>query len=262
MHPDGLANGGHIFQIAAVDAAGNIHEMAQTVFDVFVDQTLPESVVEPTPEENTNTTPPTEETTLAEDAPPAEGSSEVADAGATTDPSTPEVTPSTDENVDVVTSDPPAESIPDTTATSADVDVVDLPADTTSANSDGLEIEVRPETESTPVESNDTGAPEASDPAEPIRDLIYDRQAEQVGFSAAGAENTSGSDNASSTEEAEGTVFGCNLPLGNSNVVGGEYALLGVGLLGLGLRRPAGALRDMLWPDREATVTQDIDESG
>lgn len=49
-------------------------------------------------------------------------------------------------------------------------------------------------------------------------------------------------------EEGGGTVFGCNLPLGNSNMVGGEYALLGVGLLGLGLRRPAGALRDLLWP--------------
>ena|GEM_PF-4643133 len=137
---------------------------------------------------------------------------------------------------------------------------MDPPDDTAPANSDEPQAAVTPETESTPVESTDADdpdAPEGSDTAEPVRDSIFDRKAELVGVDAVGAGNTSGSngEHDSSNEEGGGTVFGCNLPLGNSNVVGGEYALLGVGLLGLGLRRPAGALRDMLWPDREATVT-------
>jgi hypothetical protein len=168
VQPDGLANGVHIFQIMAEDAAGNSHEMAATVFEVFVDPTVPEPVVEPTPVENTDTTPPVEE----------------------------------------------------------DLPVVESP--------------------------DDTGVPEVSEPSEPIRDPLFDRVAEQVGTDAGGAGSTSGSSAentfSSVVEEGDGTVFGCNLPLGNSNVVGGEYALLGVGLLGLGLRRPAGALRDLLWP--------------
>jgi len=168
VQPDGLANGVHIFQIMAEDAAGNSHEMAATVFEVFVDPTVPEPVVEPTPVENTDTTPPVEE----------------------------------------------------------DLPVVESP--------------------------DDTGVPEVSEPSEPIRDPLFDRVAEQVGTDAGGAGSTSGSSAentfSSIVEEGDGTVFGCNLPLGNSNVVGGEYALLGVGLLGLGLRRPAGALRDLLWP--------------
>jgi len=60
VQPDGLMNGVHIFQITAVDAAGNTHEMAQTVFEVFVDPTLSEPVVDPTPEESTTNEPPPE----------------------------------------------------------------------------------------------------------------------------------------------------------------------------------------------------------
>lgn len=60
VQPDGLMNGVHIFQITAVDAAGNTHEMAQTVFEVFVDPMLSEPVVDPTPEESTTNEPPPE----------------------------------------------------------------------------------------------------------------------------------------------------------------------------------------------------------
>jgi len=151
-----------------------------------------------------------------------------------------------------VTSDPPDDQAevpaPDTTEEVGDPtvgDAVDPPDDTAPANSDEPQAAVTPETESTPVESTDADdpdAPEGSDTAEPVRDSIFDRKAELVGVDAVGAGNTSGSngEHDSSNEEGGGTVFGCNLPLGNSNVVGSEYALLGVGLLGLGLRRPAG----------------------
>ena len=274
VQPDGLANGVHIFQITAVDAAGNTHALTQTVFEVFVDPTLPEPVVETTPEENTTPEPPTEDATPSEDAQPVEGSSDEANASATTDPGVPEgSTPDAQENVDDVISDPPAEQIgepaPDTTGETAapeDVEIVEAPADTAPANSVDFGVEVTPETESTPVESTDATDSDIADPTEPIRDLIFDRLAEQVGFESAGAGSSSGSSSGGTSssdfsEEGGGTVLGCNLPLGNSNVVGGEYALLGFGLLGLGLRRPAGALRDMLWPGREATVTPDADES-
>jgi hypothetical protein len=268
VQPDGLENGVHIFQIMAVDAAGNTHEVTQTVFEVFVDPTLTEAVVEPTPVENTTTTTPTEESIPVEEVLPVEGSSEEADVLPATDPATPEESIS-DTEVIVDPVDPPAdqeqavEPVADTTDGATAPAVVD---DTVPATSDEPEAAVMPETESTPIESanaDDAGAAEASGPAEPVRDLIYDREAELVGVDAIGVENSSGSssEHASTIEDAGGTVFGCNLPLGNSNVVGGEYALLGIGLLGLGLRRPAGALRDMLWPDREASDAQDSEES-
>jgi len=75
---------------------------------------------------------------------------------------------------------------------------------------------------------------------------LFDREAEQLALDAAEDELT---EHATTTPEESGPViFGCNVPLGGSDVIGGEYALLGVGLLGLGFRRPMGALRDMLWP--------------
>ncbi|MCH7907098.1 MAG: hypothetical protein IIB26_06685 [Chloroflexi bacterium] len=91
-------------------------------------------------------------------------------------------------------------------------------------------------------------AVEEAGAGEPGMDPVIDREAEQAALDLAGAEEA---DHASSTaEETGGTIFGCNIPLGGSGAIGAEYALLGVGLLGLGFRRPAGALRDLLWPAR------------
>ena len=88
--------------------------------------------------------------------------------------------------------------------------------------------------------------PEPDAPAGRNADPVFDREAEQAGLAVSGAEEI-GPD--SESAEESGTIFGCNLPLGNTNVVGGEYALLGVGLLGLAFRRPVSALRDLLSPE-------------
>ncbi|MCH7642900.1 MAG: hypothetical protein IIC30_06445, partial [Chloroflexi bacterium] len=109
-----------------------------------------------------------------------------------------------------------------------------------------------------PVEESDALVSNAGEPieasesvdvanaVEPGGDPVFDREAEQLALDAAEDELT---EHATSTPEESGpAIFGCNVPLGGSDVIGGEYALLGVGLLGLGFRRPMGALRDMLWP--------------
>ena len=90
-------------------------------------------------------------------------------------------------------------------------------------------------------------APDAG-PAEIVEDPSFDREAEQAALDAAEAE--SGEHASSTAEEAGGTIMGCNVPLGSSGAIGGEYALFGVGLIGLGARRPVGALRSLLWPAR------------
>ena len=250
VRPDGYEKGIHVFEIQAVDAAGNKHEIARTVFEVDVDPPLPPPVVDPAPA-------PAEET--PEDPPPAvidapveepvEGSEPDAEPSGGVDLAATNDQPTEDEpnTASVVEEDlaggtgsstVPEDEAPEPDApaeTPGDVDA-GSPAETDSPVSVAVEVD-----EASGV-ADDAGA------GEPGIDPGIDREAEQAALDLVGAEEA---DHASSTaEETGGTIFGCNIPLGGSGAIGAEYALLGVGLLGLGFRRPVGALRDLLWPAR------------
>ncbi|MDP6823494.1 MAG: hypothetical protein QF554_09405 [Dehalococcoidia bacterium] len=284
VRPDGYEKGVYIFRVKGVDVAGNSHPEVLTVFEVAVDPPAP--IVVPAEEEETGeVSAPPDEVTPDQESQPAEepvssggngatdgqtsdeellpattttGSEE--DLSAVTDdqPSEPTDTPEVDtpEDTDADATGEPApeeEAVP-AAETEAAPDVVEEPGDVTPvdpAEPSSVAAPVTQAVDATDVEADATAeatepdtpaeAPEA--PAEQNVDPVFDREAEQVGLDASGAVET-GPD-PDSVEES-GTVFGCNLPLGNTNVVGGEYALLGVGLLGLAFRRPVSALRDLL----------------
>ena len=252
VYPDGYDNGVHVFEVQAVDAAGNTHEVARTVF--VVDVPAPEPVIEPAIDEvgDGDIADPPEETVPDEDQ-----SSEATDPA---DETGPDAGQTTEGDSDVVTEpaattddlSAPVEEPQAPTVESEDLDNPEV-GDELTADAEGeeqtvalVETDVVPDPVEDIVAVADVDAGAVDDGVEPNVDPVFDREAE---FAALDGESDGA---ATSTEETGGAIFGCNLPLGNSNVVGGEYALLGLGILGLALRRPAGALRG-LWSSADAT---------
>jgi len=244
--PDGFELGVHVFEITAVDTAGNAHPVARTVFEVDVDPALyvpePDPVVpDPVVEEETVV----DESTAAVDE--GSGSDPVVEETTTTEPDGDGVeedlsAAAEDEGVPQVK--PVVETVydPDPVVTSEDVAPVE-----SGETSDTTDSASAPVDES--VEVLDGEPDQSADAVESAPNKVYsvfDRKVEQVlpegNESSQHSDSGGPGDTASSTAEG-GAIFGCNLPLGNTNVVGGEYALLGVGLLGLGLRKPVVALR-------------------
>ncbi len=266
VYPDGYEDGIHIFEITAVDVAGNVHPLTPTVFEVKVPPPAPEPVVEPVVDEIVgdatedvpvddgqpveDATTPDEIVEVIEPDPvdstlPSESTTDDAVDGDGNPVAVPEVPPESEPVTEVLTTEDLSEAV------IAVEDAVEVASEDPVVAP--VEAEVVPDASEEAALAGESAATEVSDSANPNVDPVFDREAELAALDGEDA----GSE--SSTLESGGAIFGCNLPLGNTNVVGGEYALLGVGLLGLGLRRPAGALRELLFPSGDESGSESDD---